>query len=78
MLSIILVHSQCLNQEKNRGCPMDNQVTISGCPPKLLVVHDLTNKSGMSVARQLMRKFIKELLLFGHLTAVSGLVRCTC
>ena len=26
---------------KNSGCPTDNQVAISGCPPKLLIVHDL-------------------------------------
>ena len=38
--------SQCLNEGKINGCPMENQVTISGClsaisdcPSKLLLVH---------------------------------------
>ena len=28
-------------EEKINGCPSDNQVAISGCPSKLLVVHAL-------------------------------------
>ncbi len=30
---------QCSNSAEINGCPTDNQVTISGCPPKFLVVH---------------------------------------
>ena len=56
-LSTSVHRNQCPNEKQNSGCSTDNQVAISGCLSKLLVICDLpliettfvSNKSGLSV-----------------------------
>ncbi len=49
-------YAQCSNQGKINGCPMDNQVTISGCPSRFLVVRTWNVCINIHVQRWLLAK----------------------